>query len=389
MFGSACNNAQNERRNQMNRGKTRLQSWVGALPALILLFAPLSVSGYEINDKWSINGVLAGAVQAQQISEPGDDEDDTRAGLAIQPEVSFTPNDSDEFFFKAGFGAGNGLNGVSPFAFSPWAADLEDDVKDINGRNRDYLLTAWYKHTFQWNGNKSLSLTGGLIDATDYLDENAFSNDEYTQFMNQALVNGPNGFLPSYDGGGAAEIAWGNVSFKGVFMAIGENDDGSSYRFYGVQLGYRLETPMGEGNYRVIYDTTSKDFPDPESAGRERLRCVLISFDQRFGDILGGWIRFGRQDDRALIACKNLYSGGINISGKWWGRQQDQIGLGYAYLEGGNTGLDSSHVAEGYVRFGLNEFFALTLDIQYMKDSFEDQDDPHGLIYGLRMVSEF
>ncbi len=47
--------------------------------------------------------------------------------------------------------------------------------------------------------------TGGIIDSTDYVDENAYANDEYTQFMNEALVNGPNGFAPSYDIGGAVE----------------------------------------------------------------------------------------------------------------------------------------------------------------------------------------
>jgi hypothetical protein len=41
-----------------------------------------------------------------------------------------------------------------------------------------------------------LRLTGGLIDATDAVDTNAYANNEYTQFMNQALVNGPSGFAP-------------------------------------------------------------------------------------------------------------------------------------------------------------------------------------------------
>jgi porin len=87
------------------------------------------------------------------------------------------------FFIKFGFAAGNGLDEISPFVIAPWAADLEDDVKDINSRNRDYLLTAWYKHTFQINANNSLARTGGLIDGTDYLDKNAFANDECIQFI--------------------------------------------------------------------------------------------------------------------------------------------------------------------------------------------------------------
>jgi len=69
--------------------------------------------------------------------------------LPFQTEISYNPTPSNEIFIKFGFPFDNGLNeGPSPFYLALWAATLEDDVKDINGRNRDYLLTAWYKHIF-------------------------------------------------------------------------------------------------------------------------------------------------------------------------------------------------------------------------------------------------
>ena len=142
------------------------------------------------------------------------------------------PTGSDALFAKFGFGAGNGLmeEGVSPFILAPWAADVQDDYKDINARNRDYLLTAWYKHTFRFSEEHTLGLTGGIIDATDYMDENVFANDEFTQFMNEALVNGPNAFLPSYDIGGAVEWELGAFSVKGVAMAMGDQRRGRGIR---------------------------------------------------------------------------------------------------------------------------------------------------------------
>ena len=69
---------------------------------------------------------------------------------------------------------------------APWSADLEDDVKDINGRGRNYLLTAWYRHDFPITPNNTLSATLGLIDATEYLDTNAFANDEYPSTRHSA-----------------------------------------------------------------------------------------------------------------------------------------------------------------------------------------------------------
>ena len=76
-----------------------------------------------------------------------------------------------------------------------------------------------------------------------------------------------------------------------------------------------------------------------------------------------------------------------------WGREQDNIGIGYAYLDGaGQTeeSLKNSHVAEAYVRFGLHEYLALTFDVQHMKDSYVvSENDVDGWIFGLRATCEF
>ncbi len=354
--------------------------WFG----LIILIS--NSHAYDITDKFSIGGVLSGAYQYQWVD--GDDNKG-RGGIPFQPEFSFRPTENDEIFTKFGFAAGNGLASVSNFNLAPWAAVVEDDTKDINGRNRDYLLTAWYKHTFEFGENNALGLTGGIIDATDYVDENAYANDEYTQFMNEALVNGPNGFAPSFDIGGAVEWEIGNWAIKGVGMNIGENDDGNNYNFFAAQLGYKVNTSLGEGNYRLIGQATSKQFLD-ENGDKEKCMCAFISFDQELGDIFGAWIRFGWQDDKAFINYDTLFSGGLNITGKWYGREDDNIGIGCAYLNGKND-FDYTQVAEVYWRFVLNDYFAVTADVQYMKDKYDvaGMDDPEGVISGIRMTTEF
>lgn len=203
----------------------------GFVSIFILLLFPGTVLGYDITDKFSIGGVLAGAYQYQWVD--GDDNKG-RGALPFQPEFSFRPTEKDEIFTKFGFAAGNGLNGVTKFNLQPWAADLEDDLKDINGRNRDYLLTVWYKHTFEFRANSTLELTGGIIDATDYVVENAYASDEYTQFMNQALVNASFNFAPSYDFGGAVEWGIGSWNITGVGMNVGENADGYNFNYFAV-----------------------------------------------------------------------------------------------------------------------------------------------------------
>jgi len=349
----------------------------------------LSESG--VLKKLSLGGVLAGVGQYQSVDNAPGFNNTGRGAVVFQPEIGFALTGVDEVFVKFGFGAGNALNDatVSPFIFTPWAADLEDDVKDINGRNRDYLLTAWYKHTFTFSEKNTMGVTGGLIDATDYLDENAYANDEFTQFMNQVLANAANGFAPSYDMGAVVEWEFGQFALKGVTMSVGENDDGRSFQFYGANMNYTMDTKLGEGHYRVNVQWTSKDFNDLAGDNLESKQCAILSFDQQLGEILGAWIRFGWQDDDAAVVVKELYSGGLDINGRLWRREQDNIGIGYAYLGGANQDLDNAYVFETYVRFLLNDYFAITVDLQHQDNKMKQGDSPSGFISGVRGVVEF
>jgi len=109
--------------------------------------------------------------------------------------------------------------------------------------------------------------------------------------------------------------------------------------------------------------------------------------------MVGGFLRFTWQQDDAAIDYKALYSGGLDFSGSSWSRDEDNIGVGYAYLDGGNQSVKSTQVFEAYYRALLNEYAAITADVQYMDDDL-DQEDPHqhnpdGWIFGLRLTAEF
>jgi len=144
-----------------------------------LLIVTLPAPAVDLSEQLSIGGILAAGGQCQQVSArlPAEDDgaplglfdNECRGGMPLQFEISYRPNEAHEFFAKLGFATANGLNQVSPWSLAPWAADLEDDVKDINGRSRDYLLTAWYKHTLSFGDESALGASIGIIDATDYL----------------------------------------------------------------------------------------------------------------------------------------------------------------------------------------------------------------------------
>ncbi|WP_455205875.1 carbohydrate porin [Kaarinaea lacus] len=334
-------------------------------------------------------GVASGVAQHMALDGSAYGEDKSAGGFTIQPEITFNTSERDSFYMKFGFAAGNGLNGDSPFSVPTWAADLEDDVTLINGRNRDYLLSAWYKHSFQPASEHSLDITGGIIDATDFLDQNVYSNDEFTQFLNGALVNGPNLFAPSYDIGAAVEWGINAFSLSAVLMSVGENEDGNSYTYGGAQLGYALESQIGVGNYRAILFSTSNDFLDPSGQSEQQRQGIIFSFDQTIGEHFGVFTRFGWQDDKAAIDNKGIFSGGGDLSGKLWRRANDNIGIGFAYVDGGNLDIHHSRVYEFYYRYVFNDTVSLTADLQYINESLKSTAGPKAFIPGLRVVAEY
>jgi porin len=210
--------------------------------------------------------------------------------------------------------------------------------------------------------------------------------------MNEAFVNSGSYGLPSYDAGAAVQWELGDWSLSAVALNVGENHDGNNYNFFGAQLAYHVETGLGLGNYRLILAGTSDDFLDPTGTKTTQRFAGGVSFDQAFGEVVGAFLRLAWQDDDALVDYEATYSGGLNLKGVGWGRENDNVGLGYAYLTGGNAGLDHTRAFEAYYRFGLTDELAVTADLQWMRDDYRagaDDEDRDGWIFGLRFTAAF
>jgi len=360
---------------------------------LFAIFAiPVSVFSYDINEKFSINGNLTGVYQYGDFDVEDMDNPD-RGAAVFDLGINFHPTDFDEFQVTLSYAAGNGLNYLDLFSIVPYADDLEDDLKDINGRNRDYLLEAWYKRTFKFSESSSLGITGGIIDATAYIDDNNFANCECSQFMNEVFVNHTNVNLPSYDLGGVIEYDIAKFSVRGLMMNSkfeSEEGDFENYNYYAVQLGYALDTALGEGNYRIYGFTTNDRFSCWDREDKDSLKGYGISADQKLGEIIGVFARTGWQNDKAVIDHDKMYSGGLNINGKLWGRDNDEMGVGYAYLDGAcKADIDNTDVFETYVKFIISDYNDITFDIQYIDEDMKQEKDRDGVIYGVRVNAYF
>jgi len=329
--------------------------------------------GYDINKKLSVEGTLTGVFQYASFNKVNIDNTG-RGATAVELGTNFHPTEKDEFQLTLSYASGNALNKIledNDFP-STYADDLEKDLE--NGNN---LLEAWYKKTFDLSQGISLGLTFGIIDATAYIDDNAFANDELAQFMNEVFVNNPLAELPSYDIGGVVELGVDSLSVKALMMNTEE--DGDNYDYYAFQVGYTLKTPLGEGNYRVYGFATSNKSKDLKGAG--------ISIDQKLTEEVGAFARFGYKKDGSK---EKFGSGGVNINGKFWGRESDEAGIGLAYID--SEGDSSTLVGELYAKFQLfeNEDIAsdITFDFQYIKNT-QNNTDQTGTFYGVRWNVSF
>ena len=359
---------------------------IGSAAVFTLFTATLPA--HELRENLYLDGIIALALQCQDLSSGTAGTDTCRGAAPFQPTLTYLPTQHDTLFIKLGFATSNGLNDVTPFNITAWGADLKDDVKNINGSGRNHLLEAWYQHLFDIDKRNSLGITLGIIDATQYLDQNAYANDEYTQFMNPALSNAPNSLLPSYDAGLAAQWFINNWSFTGVVMDVHQVTRNDNYTFYGVQAGYYLETGIGAGNYRILING-DRNLIDLSGRSRQQNDILLISVDQRIGQQFGVFARLGWRLDDDAINYSSIYSGGVDIRGRVWNRALDNIGIGLVYLDGGNNRINNTRIAEAYYRMVVYTDLALTADIQYMHDDFFQQPGAEGFIYSLRATFVF
>jgi len=357
------------------------------LPIAGFFLATLSQKGfsYEINEKLSADISITGVYQWSDFYKDFSGKVG-KGSVATDIGLNFHPTDRDQIQITVSFAGGNGLKktfGRKGFSLMPNADDLEDDLKDINGRNRDYLLEAWYEHTFGVK-NWQISLTGGIIDATAYIDDNAYANDELTQFMNDAFVNNPLANLPSYDLGGVIEISNGVLTLKGLAMNS-KNDDGKDYDYYALQVGISGKFRSYPWNGRIYYYRTTKDFPN-KVGNYDYLEGVGFSGDLGW-DYLGFFLRLGINTHTSTGDFKSLAEGGTVLKGSLWHRKGDRLGIGVAYLNG-NGDINYSRVAEVYYSIEINRFAALIFDFQNNVEKHTDAT-PAANTYGVRLNVEF
>jgi hypothetical protein len=292
---------------------------------------------------------------------------------------------SADLFFTAGlaqytlfFADIVGLSGAPPDAEIPSLTLINGYTARLVRQNELNLREAWLRTELF---GQRLALSAGRLDLTNYFDQNAFANDESTQFISDALVNNQMLGLAVNGTGVAAEFDPKNgLRLKfGLQQSSTDATNLSDSLFTLSEVGYTT-TPFAlpEGTYRLWFRT------DNTSGGIAR--GVGVSLDQKLTPIVGLFGRYGTQE---LLegGRDHYYSFGMGIQTGLVFNPQDTWGIGYAQMD-----LDSGEnekLVEGYYNFLLTDKLRLSFHLQHVLDGPGVESKFGYLLPGIRLQAAF
>ena len=313
------------------------------------------------------------------------------------------------------FQRGAGLQNIPQFFTSP-NGNATGPNNDIESFNNDQIHVAqfYYEHNLAQN----LAASIGQLDITGYFDANEFANNERTQFLANLFVNNP-----IIEFGGSADFYspgirltyWPAESMDitlGVFEGNGDYVDMFDKSFYIAEMNFKFKPADREGNYRIYYwnrqgrdSVINSANPNDANLLKAENKGAGLSMDQTITDAVGVWLRAGIQREKVAQFDRHI-SGGVNITGEIFGRENDTIGLGYGMTLMGKDYKDykksvspdfesgAEHYLELYYNISVadaqqNKGFHISPDIQYVMNPGGDANAAKLFIYGIRLQTFF
>jgi len=360
------------------------------------------------------------------VGRPADSQLNYRADVFVGLPLEPVGDIDNQLFAHVRFGQGTGLNDYYAFskpnasAFRVTAVSPDDSVA--------ILGQAWYQASiplpfggFKPHSKETLEINFGKMDPFVFFDQNAAANDETRQFLNTAFVHNPlldaggdigvdaNGFAPgfraSYVNSTDGAEPW-RLS-AGVFGA----GPGASYnRFFAstltiVQAETRFQAAAGlPGNYRV-YAWRNSVAPGFDGEPEQR-RGVGVSIDQRVGDAVTLFARYGQKTRGERMRFDRALTVGAEVGGSYWNRSGDTLAFAVGRMrasaafretsgaidEDGNGVPDyafaagaGEQVLEAYYRWRLNKQIEFSGDAQWIRQPAGDPDASVARFLGLRV----
>lgn len=293
---------------------------------------------------------------------------------------------------------------------------VEDELKVFSSVNRDTddhenirATEVWYEHYFNQK-DIPLTISLGKLDPTAYIDDNAYANDETTQFLGRIFRNSPVIEFP--DNSFGLRLGYALSDFVDInLLSVDGNSDWEDIfdgMFYAGQLNFKPEFLNREGNYRLIgwlsdqQHTKWLDTPHNKEEGYG----FGLSIDQELADTLGLFVRYGWQNPEVYIntasdfSLEQAYSIGLQLKGNSWGCVDDVLGFAFGQIfpSGDYKKADVSKDAnseihlECYYNYKVNKYLYVSPDLQVIWEPYGgDATDGSGtiVVWGLRGQLDF
>ena len=245
---------------------------------------------------------------------------------------------------------------------------------------RLYIARVYLKKifSFQSNLNNYFDLIVGKISLADFFDNNKFSHDPRTQFLNWGLMsNGAwdypadtKGYTPSllveyFNKHQEFRLAYSlmptlpngsmmdwNISKSGGFSGEWVN----KYNLIGNPGAIRLLVFLNRafmGNYTRALDTAI----EVTRSYQNQKFGFGINLEQQFNDHLGGFFKTswndGKNETWAFTEIDKSLSMGVELNGRTWRNKLDKIGL--AYINAGLSKEHQNYLSKGGLGFTLGD----------------------------------
>jgi high affinity Mn2+ porin len=329
--------------------------------------------------------VLQGSTGVKRQFAAGGNEFDASLSLDVALTFPVSEHGTAYALIEAGSGCGLDANFCT----------LSGVNHDAYGERSLRPSEVWYEH--RWLDDK-LRLRGGWVDLSTDFDRNEVANCEHSQFLSSGFVNNLAIEFPCDNGIGA--MVWGSPC-EWIDLGAGVAEADADWQRVGdclfaiSEIDFKPKIFGKPGNYRFYTWVNGENHAricNPTENGGEAYGFGF-SFDQQITSTLTAFARYGWQpEDVARIeqAC----SGGLQISGKTFGRPDDAIGVacGWALLGSDSRQLyalsgaragDETHL-EVYYRLRATEYLEFTPDIQWVMNPDGNRDNPSFGVFGLR-----
>jgi high affinity Mn2+ porin len=281
------------------------------------------------------------------------------------------------------------------------------------------------------------SLSAGRFSMIDFFDNNKFSNDPRTQFINWALMDNGAWDYPAdtkgYTTGLVGEFIFPEWAFRISTAQVAKSANGMAmeYNFkndhsetFEIEHDYSISNQPGAvrvltflthadmGNYVQSTELPAGNVNIIDTREQGRTKCGFgLNAEQNLTDNIGMFLRFGWNDGKneswMFTEIDQTSSAGLSFDGNLWARKEDNAGIAFvinqiskdhrAYLEAGGYGFiigdgnlnySPESILEAYYSLKLFEFLYASPDYQFILNPAYNKDRGPVNVFSIRVHIE-